>query len=327
MTEPGDPLLIQSLPVLDGDDLRCIEGAALGDPLEPAALLMLDDIYAVASGAAPRLLSVESDGASLFVGPGEAGRRGNGLALDALLTFMLDSGATVDALLLAETEGEVLTGLHLHPLAPVANKEPMRLVGLDRAAAATRFAELASASFTRGTAITLHDGRQADIETLEVGTRVLTRDAGSQPIRWIGRSTLRATGPFAPILIRRGVLNNARDLLLSPAHRLFVYQREDLLGVGRAEVLVQARHLVDGRGVLQIQGGFVDYVQLVFDEHQIVYAEGIAAESLMLDTRSRPVVPEEIAKRLTQGAVLPRDYEVDEAPAGAAEALRRASAR
>ena len=326
MTEPDEPQQIQSLPVIDAEAVICVEGASLGDPLEPAALLVLDDIY-LADGAEPALLSVESDRAGYLVGAGGAGRQGNRLGLDALLTFMLPSGETVEALLLAEVEEGSLAALHLHALAPIPPKAPLRLVGIDRAAAQTRFADLASASFTRGTAITLHDGRQADIETLEIGTRVLTRDGGAQPVRWIGRSTLRATGPFAPILIRNGVLNNARDLLLSPAHRLFVYQREDLLGLGRAEVLVQARHLVDGRGVVQVEGGFIDYVQLVFDAHQIVYAEGIAAESLMLDTRSRAAVPDEVARRLTQGAVLPRDYELDEAPEGVAEALRRASAR
>ena len=85
----------------------------------------------------------------------------------------------------------------LEPVARVARVDLALLVGIDRAAGAVRFGELASASFTRGTAITLHDGRQADIETLEIGTRVLTRDAGPQPVRWIGRSTLRATGAHA----------------------------------------------------------------------------------------------------------------------------------
>ena len=327
MTEPTAAPPVQSLAVLSGDDLLCVEGANLGDPIEQAAYLMLDDVYALTDDAERRHIAISAAAGAYAVASGEAGDEGNAIGLDALLTFMNPSGETIEAILMAEIEEGAVARLHLHPLAPVPAKVPLRLVGIDRAAAAARLAGLACASFARGTAITLHDGRQADIETLEIGTRVLTRDNGAQPIRWIGRTTARASGPNAPILIREGVLNNARPLLLSPAHRLFVYQREDLLGLGRAEVLVQARHLVDGRGVVQLEGGFIDYVQLVFDNHQIVYAEGIAAESLMLDDRSRAAVPDEVARRIAQGAVLPRDYEMDEAPEGAAEALRRASAR
>ena len=327
MNERETPAPVQSLAVLSGDDLTCVEGANLGDPIEQAAYLMLDDAYAIRSDARRGHLAIEASAAGYAVAEGETGTAGNGIGLDALLTFMSPSGETIEAILIAEIDDGSVEQLHLHPLAPFPAKVPLRLVGIDRVAAAQRLASLACASFARGTAITLHDGRQADIETLEVGTRVLTRDNGAQPIRWIGRTTTRASGANAPILIREGVLNNARALLLSPSHRLFVYQREDLLGLGRAEVLVQARHLVDGRGVVQLEGGFIDYVQLVFDNHQIVYAEGIAAESLMLDARSRAAVPDEVARRIAQGAVLPRDYEMEHAPEGAAEALRRASAR
>ena len=41
-------------------------------------------------------------------------------------------------------------------------------------------------------------------------------------------------------------------------------------------------------------GGFVDYFQLLFDEHQIIYAEGIAAESLLIDPRTLAAVPEDV---------------------------------
>tara|TARA_B110000967_G_scaffold63843_1_gene65749 strand:+ start:73 stop:369 length:297 start_codon:yes stop_codon:yes gene_type:complete len=83
-------------------------------------------------------------------------------------------------------------------------------------------------------------------------------------------------------------------LLVSPDHRLFVYQRQDKLGAGRSEVLVKVRHLVNGDSVYRHDGGFVDYFQLLFDKHQIIYAEGIAAESLQIDPRTRAAVPEDV---------------------------------
>jgi len=118
-------------------------------------------------------------------------------------------------------------------------------------------------------------------------------------------------------------------LIVSPEHRLFIYQRSDQLGAGRSELLVKARHLVNGDSVTVEEGGFVDYFQLLFDAHQIIYAEGIAAESTLLDTRTRPAVPEDIAAKITEGTKL-TDIEAPETlldRPDAAELLRRASTR
>ena len=93
------------------------------------------------------------------------------------------------------------------------------------------------------------------------------------------------------------------------------------------------RFLVNDTTVLRRDGGFVEYFQLLFDEHQIIYAEGIAAEALLVDTRSRAALPQHLAQRLaeTLSAGRPRpdlDLEVQgkllDRP-DAAEILRRAS--
>ena len=207
------------------------------------------------------------------------------------------------------------------------------LVGIDRDRAAQVFAQVACVSFTRGTMITMASGAQRAIETLEVGDRVLTRDDGVQEIRWIGHSTVRAIGEFAPIVIRAGTLNNINDLIVSPDHRLFIYQRTDRLGAGRSELLVKARHLVNGDSVTRMNGGFVDYYQMLFDHHQIIYAEGIAAESMLIDTRTRGALPADLPASLDK--VIPghradggHEIEVQESllrRADAAEILRRSS--
>ena len=148
----------------------------------------------------------------------------------------------------------------------------------------------------RGTGITLSTDALKPIEELEVGEKIFTHDKGVQEIRWIGQSTMRATGDFAPVVIKAGALNNMHDLVVSPLHRLFLFQRQDKLGTGRAETLVRAKHLVNGKDVNRLNDGFVEYCQLLFDEHQIIYAEGIAAESLLLDQCAESALPDE-AKR------------------------------
>ncbi|MGR3468524.1 MAG: Hint domain-containing protein, partial [Shimia sp.] len=158
---------------------------------------------------------------------------------------------------------------------------------------------------------------QRKIEDLRVGDRVLTRDDGPQEVRWIGQNTRRAVGDAAPVLVKKDTLNNENDLIVSPDHRLFIYQRADTIGAGRSEVMVRVRHLLNGDTVQRMEGGFVDYFHLLFDEHQIIYAEGIAAESLLIDTRTRAALPKEVDTAL--GLSLPGhetrhhfDYEVEE---------------
>ena len=60
-------------------------------------------------------------------------------------------------------------------------------------------------------------------------------------------------------------------------------------------MLVRARHLVNETTVLRREGGFIDYFQLLFDSHQIIYAEGIAAETMLIDPRTKPVLPQDLA--------------------------------
>jgi hypothetical protein len=217
---------------------------------------------------------------------------------------MSPDGQTTEALVLVElTEAAHIAQLHLLPLVPLSGRTEYRLVGIDTSGARGKLAQVACVSFSRGTRITLASGEQRPIETLQVGDKVLTRDSGPQAIRWIGASTVRAVGAFAPIVITAGTLHNTHDLVVSPEHRLFIYQRTDRLGAGRSEVLVKARHLIDNDTVYVQDGGFVDYFQLLFDTHQLIYAEGIAAESLLIDPRTSSVLPPELAERL--GDLLP----------------------
>ncbi|PIE14465.1 MAG: hypothetical protein CSA70_01540 [Rhodobacterales bacterium] len=330
------PRPAQSLPVYRSADLRVVNGANMGDGLSFAADLVPDDLYELSPLARRDRLSLHATDEGRFTVAEDTtlGTPGAQVILDSCLTFMGNDGGVTDMLLLVEVDeaGHAVEVYGL-PLATMMPQTEYHLVGVDRDAALSRLAQVACVSFTRGTHITMATGEQRRIEELQVGDRVLTRDDGPQEIRWIGQNTLRAVGELAPILISAGTLNNENDLLVSPDHRLFVYQRSDALGAGRSEILVKARHLVNGDTVTVRKGGFVDYFQLLFDAHQIIYAEGIAAETLLIDPRTKPALPSELAAKMGAGtpghADAPlEEYEVSQRLVNhpdAAERLRRAS--
>ncbi|WP_375173493.1 Hint domain-containing protein [Pseudooceanicola sp.] len=327
-----------SIPVFRARDLTCVHGANEGDDLTFADELMLDDSYWFAEAARQvRLGIASSESGAITVGEDtEAGTPGASLHLDSCVTVMSPDGTTTEVLLLVEVDmfGDA-AAVYALPLAPLSPRTDYTLVGIDIDGAARKFAEVACVSFTRGTRITLASGAQRRIEKLAIGDRVLTRDNGVQEIRWIGHSTVRAVGDFAPIVIRAGALNNEADLVVSPDHRLFIYQREDAIGAGRRELLVKARHLVNGDTVIQQDGGFVEYYQLLFDGHEIIYAEGIAAETLLVDTRTRAALPPELDEVLARKLPGHEDrahlqFEVQKAlldQPDAADVLREASRR
>lgn len=134
--------------------------------------------------------------------------------------------------------------------------------------------------FVAGTLIETDKGPRA-IETLGVGDMVLTQDQGPQPIRWIGQRTVPATGAMAPIAFRAGALGDHRALMLSPQHRILLRDAYAELMFDAPEVLVRAKDLVNDQTIRRIEGGSVTYLHLLFDRHQIIWAEGLPTESFL----------------------------------------------
>ncbi len=127
--------------------------------------------------------------------------------------------------------------------------------------------------FTRGTLIKTDQGERP-IEELAAGDMVLTMDHGYQPIRWIGSTKRAATGDLAPILIRKGALGNDRDLRVSPQHRMLLQGWQAELLFGELEVLATAKSLLNDHSILRDEGGEVEYFHMLFDTHEIIWAEG-----------------------------------------------------
>lgn len=92
---------------------------------------------------------------------------------------------------------------------------------------------------------------------------------------------MKAEGALAPIVIKAGVFKNNDDLWVSPEHRVLISDWRAEMLFGENQVLVAAKFLVDGDRVFQRQGGRIEYFHIACDQHEIVYANGIPAESFL----------------------------------------------
>lgn len=133
--------------------------------------------------------------------------------------------------------------------------------------------------FTAGTLIRTPTGEVA-IETLKAGDQVITLDAGIQIIRWAGRRTVPAQGHMAPVHIAANTFGQHDALDVSQNHRILRTGLAIKTLFAADEVLVAAKYLVDNRNVTIRRGGMVDYVHILFDEHQLIWANGCLSESL-----------------------------------------------
>lgn len=209
----------------------------------------------------------------------------DGMAIyNATITYIDGTTTTITATVFQDTNGN----LYLAPETTqntdqdALEAKPIRSVTLDSLVSANSFvfadriASNYAVCFTAGTAIRTPQGDRL-IDDLRVGDQVTTMDNGPQPIRWIGRkqlghAALLAKPDLRPILIPRGVLGGARNLLVSPQHGM-------LLG---RDHLVRAKHLVDvPKSRVRIAHGrkSVTYIHLMFDAHQIIFAENARSES------------------------------------------------
>ena len=132
--------------------------------------------------------------------------------------------------------------------------------------------------FTHGTGIRTPWGERP-VQDLRPGDVVLTRDHGPQTLRWVGRRSVRGSGSLAPVRFARGAFGNDRDLWVSPQHRMVYQGGMATLYFDSPEVMVPAKHLVDGRLITRQEVAEVTYYHLLFDEHQVVWGNGALSES------------------------------------------------
>lgn len=123
------------------------------------------------------------------------------------------------------------------------------------------------------------------------GDLVQTVDHGLQPVRWVGRRHIDFTrspdlARHKPIRFERGAIDGEvphRPLRLSPLHKLLMGDWRTQLHFGQDEALAPAKALINGTSIIQdTEAIAVEYVHLLFDRHEVVFAEGVMAESLLL---------------------------------------------
>ncbi len=154
--------------------------------------------------------------------------------------------------------------------------------------------------FTTGTRILTATG-PVRIEWLTIGDSILTRDRGPQILRWIGRiplstAVLQARDTLWPVTIEAGALGSGlpvRRMRVSQQHRFVVKGWQAELFFGSDEVLVAARDLINGRTIRLDRGGQgVCYYHLLFDQHEVIWADGAETESLFPAGLDRMHLPE-----------------------------------
>jgi hypothetical protein len=136
--------------------------------------------------------------------------------------------------------------------------------------------------YAAGTRIAIPGG-EAPVETLKPGALVMTASGSCVPVRWVGHRHVTTSGhpspeQLWPVRISPGAFADGRprsDLFLSPDH-----------AVWEAGVLLLARDLINGSSIMQVPMDQLTYWHIELDRHNLLLAEGLAAESY-LDSGNR----------------------------------------
>jgi hypothetical protein len=142
--------------------------------------------------------------------------------------------------------------------------------------------------FGRGTLILTPDG-EVPVEDLAIG-RLVTTINGPMAVKWVGRTTIRRNAGatwhpnVVPVRVSLRAIDGQspeRDLYLSQEHCLFI-----------DGVLIPAKYLVNGRSICfdhsVKMSQTIEYFCVELDAHQVIFAEGAAAESFLYDAGQIP---------------------------------------
>jgi hypothetical protein len=147
---------------------------------------------------------------------------------------------------------------------------------------------VAAFGVTPDTRIATPQGSRAASD-LKIGDLVNTRDDGPQPITNI-REAISAPSErnHYPVCIAQGALGFGvpyADLFVGPQHRvLFEHIRVPLM-FGTDAVLVRAKSLAVNHARVHVKRAAVpaSYVQISLEEQGIIFAEGVAIETILPD--------------------------------------------
>lgn len=197
----------------------------------------------------------------------------NGQPVFADVPIQLPSGEIItlnqDGTVSIETDGDIGSNTFAYTVADANGVSASAFVTLTTAVPC----------FTSGAMIETASGPRA-IEDLRLGDKIVTRDDGLQPLRWIGSKTVNGhSDKFAPIWFRASVCGADRDFAVSQQHRMLLQGWRARVLFGVSEVMVRAKDMVNGADVVVQKVDTVNYWHMLFDQHQVVYADGAPSES------------------------------------------------
>jgi len=135
---------------------------------------------------------------------------------------------------------------------------------------------------------------------LKVGDKVRAASGRLVPILALLRRTVPALGRFAPVLLRAPYFGLREDILVAPNQRLVIGGSDVEYLFGEEEVLVPARHLINGVAAIQAAGSpTVTWAQIVLPAHEAIHISGTQMESLFLGRIRRK--PELLTHSLLSG--------------------------
>ncbi|MBO9526755.1 MAG: Hint domain-containing protein [Sphingobium yanoikuyae] len=134
--------------------------------------------------------------------------------------------------------------------------------------------------FVAGTLIRTVDG-DVPVERLRIGDKAITASGQARPIRWVGCRRLDGIGDSAhadswPVRVLAGAFGPdqpSRDLYLSPGHAICVTVLDALF--------IPVDRLINDATIARIAVEQVDYWHVELDDHDVLLANNLPAESYM----------------------------------------------
>lgn len=197
-------------------------------------------------------------------------------------------GQTTITLFRIEIEGTLVGFLPTTPMVPGVVYTFAGSNTIPGAGNETLFDDIVGAvCFTQGTLIETPHGPRP-IETLCKGDAIVTQD-GVARIRWAGSrkygaAALSANPKLLPVRICAGSLGRGlprQDLQVSRQHRMLISSKIVERVIGTTEALISAIRLTEIPGIYVDESvEEVEYFHILFERHEIVFAEGAPSESL-----------------------------------------------
>ncbi len=141
------------------------------------------------------------------------------------------------------------------------------------------------------------------VEWLATGDKLITRDHGLQPVLWIGRARMKHTRlarnpQIRPMEIATGALGAGvptHPTLLAPAARVLLNGADVELHTGHSEALAEIGDLRDDQLVtMPATPTGTHYTFVLLPVHDMVEANGLWAETLLLDARVRQALQDDL---------------------------------